>query len=1771
MAVGREYNVIYRITADTSNATNVLTKFQRNVATLKADFETMSTAFTAMTRSMSSVNNLTPKLNISEFKHQLNIMKEAVAITARSMRATLQTALTGYGEKGLDKAISNMRRDSVLLAQLKAETAKLEGLKNQLRAREKKVVSAKSASDQKAWEDMVKSTNAAITGQQNVVAAIKKQIGQSEKAIVEDAKNAQKAIASLAVQPDQLNKMATSLTNFRESLKGISKYNNKDYKVKVTATVSGLAQVQELAAAIASIKSKTVNVGASTGGSGAAKQARPKGIMTKEQLANLKGAVSYVNERLSTGTYKLPGTMAIEEVYPTVLGTQLRKTKTGGFRKDDYAKFAKTLENRYLEEQAKYDRWTNRTTAMPTATATPIASKKPYLRPTASGVNYNNFLNPPLSLDRTKVGGQLRSSLVNLQSIINQRGGLRIPLHIDRTKVGGELRSSLVNLQTLLKGRTIRVNLDISGAKAQLESLIAQIKAASPQNIRVGIGNSNNGKIPPSSRGGGSGGSSGGGSSNQYVNVGRGGSSVQTSTPYSRSGNMTGAARWYPLFGNTSLGARTPMIVDMAKGMGVMMAVGGAMGAVSNSIHQSFEYENLMETAKAILRNNGGNSSSTFNSDFDNMAKTVRRVGVKTKFTAPEVAGAAKYLAMAGLDINTINSAIEPVANVALAGDLDLATTADKLTNIMTSFEMKPQQIGHLSDMLVNTFTKTNTSMMQLAEASQYAAPLANTYGMDITEMLAIMGIMGNAGIQGSLAGTSLRMIMQNLVKPSKRQAALWEGLNIARENPDGTPRRVTEILQEVANKVPQEKLIKPVMEAFRVTSAAGAAQVIKHLQQVDDLATSNANVNGLAHTVGLAKQNTVQGLWAQVQSTFTEGILQGVEKNQGKIKDALKEFRDFFASPDTVRMLGKTVDLFMELAKVIGEFAKIYLKMYDFFGPMMMFMWKMQLFLTMIGTMLTPFRQLYNFFGTTLGLKGLFGRGAAAGVGAAATGGIASTLGMAATGGMMAMGSRVPLSTGAAYTTAPLLRVGSPAFSRTMTGTDWVGNAMLASMVIGGGRGRKGAAPGAILYQPSSRLRDTFSAGYRRGSRISPNYLNWRHADEYRRRAEMYERAHAKYQEIYNKRWGSVTMSNFGAREMAEMERMRERSGQLATNAQTYRNAAESTAMRRAMIEARANNIYGAGARFSRGFSKAVNFGANTYFTAALLGGAGKLATAAIPKLGMAIGALLNPFTILAAGATALGVAIWNANKKIEQANENMSKSIAASNTEERRKLNAQMSGHFADRPAITLEDFSGYRPTWNPRVTSPQLRHLRGSTDIFQDLKHVNSKNYANAMYLGHIKPFLEMYGLDMSLKDVEKKFGIRGSTMSGVGKYDERYNKGFYSVAMRAAIGQYAIQMPEVQDALAKIKGIREKYTVNGVRDEAKIAKETAPILNQYAGYNNYESILHNPNLANMRGYDMLNSKEGRQDVFQLLTNAVNFNEVSEQHAGWLAQLEVLIKNTPILARDINGQMQQFYFNVTSAGFIDFEATFANLQRLGINIRDSIYNRGVWASNFVMQFIDTTKSIQEQITEYTAKMQQVLQLDSVNSWMGLFNWNKTNKGAKTWEEAQNTARTYFREREGVKDDKELQNRLQNMTLDEAKKAAVYGISKAGETQGVITPFTKGYGGNKPTFASPSPSSYSGVGGGTGGTGSGRRGGSKDQSAYGNHYSRQAARPTQIVVNINSLANFDKTYIAKGAEEREMTMALEEKIGMAIQNLTAQLAGQLSIVGENAGSYSA
>lgn len=651
-----------------------------------------------------------------------------------------------------------------------------------------------------------------------------------------------------------------------------------------------------------------------------------------------------------------------------------------------------------------------------------------------------------------------------------------------------------------MKPLEMSVNLDTSAAKAKLQELRAIASSMSPLNIGTtagGVGNrgttqaavqaqvqrATTASLRTTAN-------SGAKTAITPVNLGRSstiyGSSISQS---SKNGGLYTSLRknLYPFTGNTSFGARTPMALDMAKGMGMMFAVSGVMQAVTSSFHQVAEYENLMKTVQAILKTNDGGGN--FNGRFKAMENEIRRVGRETKFTAPEVAGAARFMAMAGLGIEDINAATNPIANLALVGDNDMSTTADKMTNIMTSFGLlkglsasqKKANMNHTSDVLTNTFTRSNTDLIQLAEAMQYAGPMSHLTGTSLEDAAAMVGIMGNAGIQSSMAGTTLRMMYQNIIKPNKKQAAEWDRLGIKRTDAQGRVRNIFDILQDLRAKItgttdlnakigPDQLKIMgaEVMSLFRTTAGAGTAALLENLGEAIDLAQSNREANGVAQTIADEKKNTISGLWAQVTSTFTDQSVNTVSDFTDTIKDMLRNIRDWLGSKEAADTLKGIYSMAKEVLGVLGWVAKIWKNIYSSAPSVINTFIKFQFLATQIGFLVTPFVQIIGAIATLKnGLVGLVNTVSAASFATGIGGGAAGAMRMA---GPM-IGSTVPFigSRGGVASA-----ISTSVVSGMYRPTSSVPAGLVAANIVGGMRTipnsvRKAMAAEAVAYRQAN------------------------------------------------------------------------------------------------------------------------------------------------------------------------------------------------------------------------------------------------------------------------------------------------------------------------------------------------------------------------------------------------------------------------------------------------------------------------------------------------------------------------------------------------------------------------------------------------------------------------------------------------------------------------------------------------------------------------------
>lgn len=211
--------------------------------------------------------------------------------------------------------------------------------------------------------------------------------------------------------------------------------------------------------------------------------------------------------------------------------------------------------------------------------------------------------------------------------------------------------------------------------------------------------------------------------------------------------------------------------------MGLTLPIAGIGVA---SAKTAMDFEAGMNEVSAI--------SGATGKDLEKLENLAKDMGATTKFSATESAEALKYMGMAGWKTEDMLNGLPGILNLASAGGTDLAITSDIVTDGLTALGMSAKDTEKFVDIMASTVSNSNTSIELMGETLKYVGPVAGSLGIEMDDLSVAIGLMGNAGLKGSNAGTALRAGLTNLVKPTKEmQTAMNEyGVELVK-NADGS------------------------------------------------------------------------------------------------------------------------------------------------------------------------------------------------------------------------------------------------------------------------------------------------------------------------------------------------------------------------------------------------------------------------------------------------------------------------------------------------------------------------------------------------------------------------------------------------------------------------------------------------------------------------------------------------------------------------------------------------------------------------------------------------------------------------------------------------------------------------------------------------------------------------------------------------------------------------------------------------------------------------
>ena len=296
-------------------------------------------------------------------------------------------------------------------------------------------------------------------------------------------------------------------------------------------------------------------------------------------------------------------------------------------------------------------------------------------------------------------------------------------------------------------------------------------------------------------------------------------------------------------------------------------ATAAVVGLGTTAVKTAADFDSGMSKVASI--------SGATGEELDALRAKAREMGAKTKFSASEAASAMEYMAMAGWKTEEMLGGIEGVMNLAAASGEDLATTSDIVTDALTAFGLSASDSGHFADILAAASSNANTNVSMMGETFKYAAPIAGALGFSVEDTAEAIGLMANAGIKASQAGTSLRTIMTNLSGDVKICGEKLGEVTIQTTNADGSMRELSDILAdcrlafsgltESESAAAAEALVgKNAMSAFLALMNAGEADIAK-------LSDAIANCDGVSQGMSDTMQDNLGGQLTILKSQLEE------------------------------------------------------------------------------------------------------------------------------------------------------------------------------------------------------------------------------------------------------------------------------------------------------------------------------------------------------------------------------------------------------------------------------------------------------------------------------------------------------------------------------------------------------------------------------------------------------------------------------------------------------------------------------------------------------------------------------------------------------------------------------------------------------------------------------------------------------------------------------------------------------------------------------------
>lgn len=316
------------------------------------------------------------------------------------------------------------------------------------------------------------------------------------------------------------------------------------------------------------------------------------------------------------------------------------------------------------------------------------------------------------------------------------------------------------------------------------------------------------------------------------------------------------------------------------------------------------DFEEQMSRVKAI--------SGATGDTFEQMKQQAIDLGAKTAFSAKESAAGMENLASAGFSAQEIMKAMPGLLDLAAVSGGDVALASENTATALRGFGLEASEAGHVADVFARAAADTNAEVGDMGEALKYVAPVANSMGISLEETAAAIGIMSDAGIKGSQAGTTLRGALSRLARPTKAMQDTMDNLGVSFYDADGKMKPLktqVELLKKAFEGLTPEQQQNALVTLYGQESLSGMMALIdKGPDSLGKLTKSLKDSDGAADDMARTMQDNMNSSIEQMFGAFESAaiVIQKIlAPSIKKVADAISGLVEKFVSaPESTQKL---------------------------------------------------------------------------------------------------------------------------------------------------------------------------------------------------------------------------------------------------------------------------------------------------------------------------------------------------------------------------------------------------------------------------------------------------------------------------------------------------------------------------------------------------------------------------------------------------------------------------------------------------------------------------------------------------------------------------------------------------------------------------------------------------------------------------------------------------------------------------------------------------